>query len=207
VYQDWDGTPLTLYHTDRPATWNQHSHELRLNTGDRLSYTAGVYYWESDYRIDLTSYIGFGDLLFGLPFGTVLFPGPQTVVQNTESTAFFIEGDYKLNDAWTLTLGGRYTKDEKDSGVVDPLMPELAVRGSLGNPFREKWSEFTPKASLATGQRRLMFYGLYSKGFRAGGFNGRPGTYEAASIPYDPETVDNFEARLEVRVARRTRAA
>jgi len=38
-----------------------------------------------------------------------------------------------------------------------------------------------------------MVFGLYSKGFRAGGFNGRPGTYEAASIPYDPETVDNYE--------------
>lgn len=195
VYQDWDGTALTLYHTDRPATWDQQSHELRVTfTGDRLSYTAGLYYWESDYRIDLLSYIGFGDLLFGLPSGTVL-EVPQTVVQNTESTAFFIEGDYKINDAWTITLGGRYTEDEKDSGLIDPIMPELAVEGSLDNPFREKWSEFTPKASLKYRMNDdVMLYGLYSKGFRAGGFNGRPGTYEAASIPYDPETVDNFEA-------------
>jgi iron complex outermembrane receptor protein len=64
VYQDWDSTPLTLYHTDRPATWEQDSFELRLNfAGERLSYTAGAYYWESDYRIDLTSYIGFGAVL------------------------------------------------------------------------------------------------------------------------------------------------
>ncbi|MGA0028226.1 MAG: TonB-dependent receptor plug domain-containing protein, partial [Steroidobacteraceae bacterium] len=85
VYQDWDGTALTLYHTDRPAVWNQTSHELRLtSTGDRLSYTVGAYLWESDYRIDLSSYIGFGDLLFGLPFGTVLNV-LQTVAQTTES--------------------------------------------------------------------------------------------------------------------------
>jgi iron complex outermembrane receptor protein len=194
VYQDWDGTALTLYHTDRPATWNQQSHELRLAfTGDRVSYTAGLYYWESDYRIDLLSYIGFGDLLFGLPSGTVL-QVPQTVVQNTESTALFFEGDYKFNDAWTLTVGGRYTKDEKDSGLIDPIMPELAVKGSLDNPFTEEWNEFTPKASLKYRMNDdVMLYGLYSKGFRAGGFNGRPGTYEAASIPYDPETVDNYE--------------
>jgi iron complex outermembrane receptor protein len=194
VYQDWDGTSRTLYHTDRPATWNQQSHELRLGfTGDKLSYTAGLYYWESDYRIDLMSYIGFGDVLFGLPPGTVL-EIPQTVVQNTESTAFFIEGDYKFNDAWTLTLGGRYTKDEKDSGLIDASMPELAVKGSLENPFEEEWNEFTPKASLKYRMNDdVMLYGLYSKGFRAGGFTGRPGTYVAAAIPYDPETVDNFE--------------
>ncbi len=194
VYQDWDGTALTLYHTDRPAVWNQTSHELRLtSTGDRLSYTVGAYLWESDYRIDLSSYIGFGDLLFGLPFGTVLNV-LQTVAQTTESEAFFFEGDYKFNDSWTLTLGGRYTSDEKTSGLIDPLMPELAQKGSLDNPFRESWSEFTPKVSL---RYRInddaMVYGLYSRGFRAGGFNGRPGTYEAASIAYDPEFVDNYE--------------
>ena len=59
AHQDWDGTPLQLYSTDRPATYYQHSHELRLtHTGDRLSYTVGFYGWNSGYRIDLTSYIG-----------------------------------------------------------------------------------------------------------------------------------------------------
>jgi iron complex outermembrane receptor protein len=194
VYQDWDGTALTLYHTDRPAVWNQTSHELRLtSTGDRLSYTVGAYLWESDYRIDLSSYIGFGDLLFGLPFGTVLNV-LQTVAQTTESEAFFFEGDYQFNDSWTLTLGGRYTSDEKTSGLIDPIMPELAQKGSLDNPFRESWSEFTPKVSLRYRiSEDAMVYGLYSRGFRAGGFNGRPGTYEAAAIAYDPEFVDNYE--------------
>jgi iron complex outermembrane receptor protein len=194
VYQDWDGTALTLYHTDRPADWNQRSHELRwTHTGDRLSYTLGAYYWDSDYRIDLTSYIGFGDLLFGLPSGTVLTV-LQTVAQTTESKALFFEGDYKFTDALTLTVGGRYTEDEKTSGVIDPIMPELAVKGSLENPFENSWSEFTPKVACAIASTRPPHgLRLYSKGFRAGGFNGRPGTYEAASIPYDPETVDNYE--------------
>ncbi|HUG02827.1 MAG TPA: TonB-dependent receptor [Steroidobacteraceae bacterium] len=194
VYQDWDGTSLTLYHTDRPAVWEQQSHELRLtHTGERFTYTAGLYLWDSNYRIDLTSYIGFVDLLFGFPPGTV-FTVEQTVIQNTDSKAAFFEGDYKFNDAWTLTLGGRYTEDKKDSGVIDPLMPELAIEGSPDNPFKESWSEFTPKAGLRYRiSDAAMVYGLYSKGFRAGGFSGRPGTYEAASIAYDPETVDNYE--------------
>jgi iron complex outermembrane receptor protein len=118
----------------------------------------------------------------------------QTVEQETESQAVFFEGDYRVTDSLTITLGGRYTHDEKSSGLVDVLMPELATKGSLDDPFEESWSEFTPKVGLRYQlNEELMFYFLYSRGFRAGGFNGRPGTYEAASIPYDPETVDNFE--------------
>jgi iron complex outermembrane receptor protein len=201
VYQDWDATPLTLYHTDRPAKWNQQSHELRLNySGDRLSYTAGLYYWDSDYKIDLVSYIGFFDFFYGLPPGSVgVVPLTQTVKQTTKSKAVFLEADYDLTDQWTLTLGGRYTKDKKTSGVVDPLTPELLEYGNPDNPFRKSWDEFTPKAGLRYQVNDdVMLYGLYSKGFRAGGFNGRPGggEYIAASTPYDPETVDNFELGL-----------
>jgi iron complex outermembrane receptor protein len=194
VFQDWDGTARTLYHTDRPAVWNQTSHELRwVHSGDRLDFTAGVYLWESDYRIDLRSYIGFGDVLFGLPPGTVLTID-QTVAQNTDSQAAFFEADYQLTEALTLTVGGRYTKDEKDSGLIDASMPDLSRLGSLSNPFKKSWSEFTPKLNLRYRfNQDAMVYGLYSKGFRAGGFTGRPGTYEAASIAYNPETVDNYE--------------
>jgi len=209
VTQDWDGTALTLYHTDRPATWDQQSHELRLThvSDSPLSYTVGAYYWKSDYRIDLLSYIGFGEVL---NFWSCPLPGqdpsqtlnclvaeiPQTVAQDTKSYAGFFEADYRFSDAWTLTLGGRYTHDEKKSGLIDPLL-DLSEKGSLDNPFEESWSEFTPKASLQYRHSPdLMLYGLYSKGFRAGGFSGRPNSYEAASTPYDPETVDNFEVGI-----------
>jgi iron complex outermembrane receptor protein len=93
-----------------------------------------------------------------------------------------------------LTFGGRYTKDKKTNAYEDLLMPELAQLGGPGNPFKKSWNEFTPKLGARYRVNDdLMFYGLYSRGFRAGGFSGRAGTYEAASIPYNPETVDNFE--------------
>jgi len=199
VYQDWDATPETLYHTDRPATWDQTSYELRLNyTGNRFSYTAGLYYWDADYHIDLVSYIGFFDIFQSppLPPGTVgTVTIPQSVTQTTKSSAIFFEGDYQFTDSWILTFGGRYTKDKKTNAYVDPVMlPEILVEGGPDNPFKESWDEFTPKLGIRYRVNEdLMFYGLYSKGFRAGGFSGRAGTYEAASIPYDPETVDNFE--------------
>lgn len=196
VYQDWDGSALTLYHTDRPATWDQQSHEVRLNyVGDKFKYTAGLYYWDSDYHIDLTNYIGFFDFFLGLPAGTVgTVVTNQSVTQTTESTAIFFEGDYQVSDQVTLTFGGRYTEDDKTSGVVDVAIPELLVKGGPDNPFAASWSEFTPKLGIRYQVNDdVMLYGLYSKGFRAGGFNGRPGTYEGAATAYNPETVDNIE--------------
>ena len=138
VYQDWDATPVTLYHTDRPATWDQTSYELRLNyTGERFSYTAGLYYWDADYHIDLVSYIGFSTILTGSrreQWGR--FRYTQSVTQTTKSSAIFFEGDYQFTDKWTLTFGGRYTKDKKTNAYVDVGMPELEVEGGPDNPFQ-----------------------------------------------------------------------
>jgi len=200
VYQDWDGTPLTLYHTDRPADYDQQSHELRLthSSDSKLSYTVGVYAWESKYRIDLLSYIGFADFLYGPDVvrpGTVLTV-PQSVRQKTTSYAGFFEADWKFTDELKLTLGGRYTRDKKESGVQDPLFQAQldAEGGSFSHPSNKSWSEFTPKADVTYQfNPDVMGYVLYTRGFRAGGYSGRPGTYEAATTPYNPETVDNYE--------------
>jgi iron complex outermembrane receptor protein len=208
TYQDWDGTAFTLYHTDRPAQWNQRSHEVRVNYGgERLNYTVGAYAWDADYYIDNTGYIGFLNAFFPdfFPPATEIgstdpVAAPQSVAQNTESRAIFLEADYELTDALTLTFGGRYTKDRKDSGVRD-LNPGFGFPGGPGvnnnfdDPFRADYSEFTGK--LGARYRfsdNLMVYGLYSEGFRAGGFGGRPGTYTGAATPYDPEFVKNYEA-------------
>lgn len=195
---DFDGTPLTLYHTQRPQQYRQTSHEVRLSFDNdgTLSYTAGLYSYRSRYHINNLSFIGFGDLLFGLPFGTVL-EVPQDVSQKTKSYAAFFEGDIKVTDALTFTAGGRYTKDKKHQSVIDPLFPNLDDLGGPENPASKSWGQFTPK--LGARYRfspDVMAYGLYSRGFRAGGFSGRPGTYEAVVTPYDPETVDNFELGL-----------
>jgi len=199
VYQDWDGTPLTLYHTDRPATYDQYSHELRLTrTSDRLNYTIGLYAWKSQYQIDLLSYIGFADFLYGpdvVPPGTVL-DVPQSVRQKTTSYAGFFEADWKFTDQLSMTVGGRYTRDRKESGVKDPLFQAQldTLGGSFSNPSHKSWNEFTPKAALTYQfTPDVMSYIQYTRGFRAGGYSGRPGTYEAATKPYNPETVDNYE--------------
>jgi len=198
---DWDAVTDLLFHTDRPADYDQFTNELRLtyDAGGKISGTVGAYTWDSDYEIPLISWIGFAapDTFLALP---------QTTKQDSESWALFFEGDYEFNDQWTVTLGGRYTKDDKktDQRGVVPCgqdltgLPGLAA-ACAANPqtpvsARESWDEFTPKVAVRFRMNEeMMLYGLYSKGYRSGGFNGRVDSIETALAPYDPETVDNFE--------------
>jgi len=179
VISDWDAVPDLLFHTDRPADYEQLTHELRLtyDAGDKLTYTVGAYSWDSEYEIRLISWIS-----FFVP--GAFFAVPQTTNQDSESLALFFEGDYAFNDTWTLTFGGRWTDDDKTS----------VQSGNVNTSASEDWNEFTPKLAL---KYRIndssMIYGLYSAGYRAGGFNGRVDGDETAVTPYDPETVDNFE--------------
>lgn len=186
IRQDFDATPLTLFHTDRPAVYQQDTHELRLTyESNRFSVVAGGYYWDSEYTINLVSLIGF------IVPNTVL-QIPQTVNQTTKSYAGFFEADWEIVDGLTITAGGRYTRDKKTSGVLDTTFPS-----TFNNPIEESWSEFTPKAAISYEVNPdVMVYGLYSKGYRSGGFVGRPSSFSTATIPYDPETVDNFEIGL-----------
>ena len=195
VISDWDAVPELLFHTDRPAEYEQMSHELRLtyDDGGRLRGTAGAYYWDSEYEIRLLSWIGFA--------GPAVLELPQFSSQETESIAFFFEGDFDLTDRLTLTAGLRYTEDEKttDQRGIVPCAQGGAPAGCGADFFtpvtaKETWDELTPKVALSFDLNDdSMVYGLYSRGYRAGGFNGRVDSIETAITPYDPETVDNFE--------------
>ena len=195
VYQDWDGTPLPLYHTSRPASYEQTSHEFRLTSDldGPYNFVAGVYKWDSEYRIDLVSFIGFYDLFGAVPRTDPLIVVPinQTTEQETDSKAVFFEVDFDLSDSLTLTLGGRSIDEEKRSQACDGGYPACP---NLDTDATADWSKFTPKFALNyQANSDVMLYALYSEGYRSGGFNGRWGSLNSATIPYDPETVTNTE--------------
>ena len=160
INQDFDSTPETLYHTDRPARWKQLTNEARLVMGGNgpLTFVLGGYQWYSKYTINLKNYIGFA--------GAPLLTSAQTVTQTTKSWAGYFEGDYKITDKLKLTLGGRYTHDTKTTQVndgtiyiygtleeKDPILvlPPSAAAGNIvmPAPIKASWSKFTPKVSLS----------------------------------------------------------
>ena len=213
IYQDFDTAPQTLYHTDRPARWRQTTNELRLTKGGNgpLTFVLGAYLWDSRYTINLKNYIGFA--------GVPLLTSAQDVTQTNKSWAIYGEADYELTDKLTLTLGARYTRDKKTSLVNDKTIfiygslveanPIASIQPSLAggqivmaSPVKATWSKFTPRVSLTYAfTDDAMVYGLWSRGYRGGGFNGRPATNRAATIPYNPETLDNYEVGFKTEFA------
>ncbi|MFT6957121.1 MAG: iron complex outermembrane receptor protein [Halieaceae bacterium] len=183
---NWDGTPELLYGTSRPGTYEQDSHELRLtyDASGKLSLVGGLFYWENSYTATSNSWVGF-------PVPGSILDIYQFTEQETESRAVFFEADYALTDALTLTLGGRYTEDEKSTRQEGNV--ETISAGFTRNP-NEEWSETTPRigARYAFSDDLMAFF-TYSKGYRSGGFNGRVNNLEEARDAYDPETVDNYE--------------
>ncbi len=197
VDQDWDGTPLTLYHTDRRADYEQASHEIRLTSDldGPLNYVVGLYKWDSEYTIPMESRIGFFDL-----FGAVPTEDPLIVVpvynythQETDSIAVFFEADYDINDQITLTIGGRYIDEEKSSNACQGGGPYPDC-GVMDTDADKSWTKFTPKVAVSyQANEDLHFYASYSQGYRSGGFNGRWGNEFSATRPYKPETVTSIE--------------
>ncbi len=195
VLTDWDGTPAMLYHTSRPGEWKQDSLELRVaNKGNGpFNWVAGLYFWDSNFDIRLRSYIGFA--------GPQILDIAQFDHQTAKSQAAFFEGDYKVASNWTVTVGGRYTKDKKTTaarGLVDTSVPPSGgFPPGVGPDPGDSWSQFTPKMGLKYQiNPTAMVYAAYSKGYRSGGFLSRVSSYNEAITPYNQETVANYELGL-----------
>lgn len=202
--QHFDGSQSSLLDMRFFNDWHQKSHELRLSTqfSDDIEVIAGLYHWDVDYdqRWDV------GDLHYSLSLlGVVPLPLTPTTLssngqsQTTESLAAFVSGDWHINDAWTLTAGLRWTKEEKDfiggnGGVFyDPAAGDPIPALLDPVPFNDEWTEVTPKVGVRyQPSDDLMFYGSYSEGFKSGGFFGRQANFNIDPT-YDPEYVENWE--------------
>jgi iron complex outermembrane receptor protein len=113
---------------------------------------------------------------------------------NAQSYAAFADVDWQITDQLRLSVGGRYTSDRKK------LALQFGPQG--GAPFfrtneSESWQEFTPKVSADFKfTDDVLAYASFSRGYRSGGFNARAQDPIAASVPYNPETVESIEAGL-----------
>jgi iron complex outermembrane receptor protein len=91
----------------------QITQEFRLSgRAEKLFYQVGFYYFDEDFDLINQDFIA--------PSATAL------VSQQTQSMALFGQAEYALTDAWSLTVGGRWTDDEKDL-QVGPGVPDGTV--------------------------------------------------------------------------------
>lgn len=112
----------------------------------------------------------------------------------SRSFAIFADGTYNITPILSLTMGGRYTWDHKEASLTRTDF-RAPTNNFADNNLTRNWSRFTPRAVLrVTPTRDLMAYASYSRGYTAGGFNTEAATLAALRSPFQPETVDNYEA-------------
>lgn len=198
---DFDGTPgptldIPAYYADEQFT---QEFQLLFET-DRVQGVAGVYYLDGTAEGAFDTVLGAA----GITIGTGGFV-------ETTSYAVFADLNFNITDNLRLSVGARYTEDEK-TGFVNRATYLGAGRTPLtGGPAAvplvqntlytntRTFNQFTPRISLSYDiNQDLTAYASFSQGFKSGGFDMRG---DASLTPdtvngYDPETVDSYEIGL-----------
>ena len=204
---DLDGSPLDVAFTQRFTTFNAYSQELQLTgtaANDRLNYVlGGFYYKEKAETLGPQSFFG-GATRFQSDYGS-----------HTEAYALYAQLDYKLTDAFKLTLGGRYTHEKKDVRrfLQIPGTPAVTlVNIPYGGVPDAKYNNFSPAATLSYEVNdNVNVYARFARGFKSGGFNGETNDFRAPFAgcptgafelcnPYRPEKVDSYEFGIKTKL-------
>ncbi|MBI3438760.1 MAG: TonB-dependent receptor [Proteobacteria bacterium] len=192
---DFDSTAAPTM--DVPAVYrnDQLSQEFQvLYDGDRLHFVGGAYYLEANafdaFDVRFTSITSFtlGDV-------------------DTRTWAVFGEASYDITPTLSLTVGGRYTEDQRHAHVIRQTFlsvpsPYFGGPGTIGtaSPVPSFTGErtdtaFTPRVILDwRPSDTVNLYASYSQGFKGGGFDPR-GNFANPDVRagYLPETVDSYE--------------
>lgn len=177
---DYDGTPAPyLQQVVNLGQW-QFSQEFRLYGaafGDKLKWLTGLYYFQETGRFD--SYVSIAAV-------------PVEIYTNntTHSYAAYGQATYDITGKLSITAGARLTRTAKTvramtNYAVFTLLPETERSAS--------WSNFSPMGSIQYQlTQNIMAYASVTRGFRSGGFNGRPFSLSDLT-PFLPETVTAYE--------------
>ncbi len=186
-YNDYSGEPAAIYATIRSIYRETLSQELRFSASlEQLDYVVGVYYQQND--LDYENYTSLG---VDHPFVPGLYLDADGS-QETTSWAVFGEGSYHISDVTKLTLGMRYSDEEKDF----KLRP-LGFPVGLGVDESGSWDDITYRIGIDHAlSDNTMVYATFSTGFKSGGFNEQAGTLTSAAFSFDPEEAESFEVGM-----------
>lgn len=124
--------------------------------------------------------------------GLISATGDGPAVSNditTTSVSAFVEGNYKITRQIKVTLGGRYTYDERSiEGRNNAGFQLFGLPASF--TFGAAFSAFTPRFVLAWDSGPTNVYYSFTRGFKAGGLN-TPATSPSQAV--NPEKIFSHE--------------
>jgi len=190
---DADNSPIDLVHTDLDLDHKQMSQELQLSKAeDNYSWLVGLYYFEEE-ALE-TGPVTIIPHLFvpGVP-ATAASLEEHLDVQNSNLGAFS-QGSYSISDQLSVTIGIRYTKEEKELDVSGFILSDLGLPLVTNPRGQETFEEVTGKLGVEYVTEDLtLIYASYSQGFKSGGFNGRYTRPTTDLVAFAPETVNTYE--------------
>ena len=159
----------------------------------RLTGVAGAYY------MDATASGAFYAVL-----GVLGFTQPTSGSVDTNSVALFGDFSYDLTDRLAVSVGARWTRDDKDAEVFKANFAGLGIPAAGAVPFQvltdytnqRQFEQFTPRFSVTYEiMDDFNLYASYGQGFKSGGFDmrGDASVTPATRLGYDPEIVDSYE--------------
>ncbi|MEI6418326.1 MAG: TonB-dependent receptor, partial [Sphingomonadales bacterium] len=188
-----------------PFRQNQFSQEVEaVGEVGRLKFAAGALFYQEKVQDQAQA---FNTMQVTDTAGTTFSPRAidfnAQVVQRASyvkitSVGVFGQGTYTppiADDKIHLTLGGRWTRDEKQGNLFTingalPVIPVNGVNVSGKIALDQAWSRFDPMVNLAFEVTDdVLLYGKWSTGYRSGGASSRSLTYRS----FNPETVSIFE--------------
>ena len=205
---DNDGSPLALQQLLQRMTHDQWTQEIRLNTSlfdGFVDATVGIFYLDKETNEDARVDINYSGLDF--------YHGPDIVP--SKSKAAYGQANLHLTDRTNLTLGLRYSKDEKSytfhrhnpDGSAVALYPVTDIGFFEAGNVANAGVFGLDGVSLSYSSNRMdyrialdydindniMVYTQLATGYKAGGNNARP-FFPTQLHATEPEELINYEA-------------
>lgn len=197
ILVDNDSSEVSAVHAQLPFFNDQISQEFQFlsNNEGPFSWIGGLYYMMAEQKYDIFT-------VRAIPG----FPIDRVEIDNSldiSSAAAFAEVGYEFTEQTKLTVGLRWTKEEKElEGITNACvtdtfcLPLLALVGAPP-PYeyseKETWNEPTWRVVLNHNfTNDVMGYASYSRGFKSGAYN----TVVDSGVPQaalEPEILDAFE--------------
>lgn len=226
--REYDGTEYMIAENGGASETNtSFSQEFRLTSDtDNMFWVLGASYLEEEAYLDLfLNALDIGVLLSGTPLNDFeTFTERSTTQVDTQSFALFGDVNFKLSEATSITLGARYSKDDKDSSYLNGLNPDgLNAFGGFGliypTPFQfvddqgvydptatvssNSWNDVSPRLVIDHKVNDVLYYASVTKGYKSGAFNSFPApsmttlmVAPGARESVDPEKVINYEVGI-----------
>jgi len=241
IAQSWNDagqTGLDLVSYRDFQTGDTLSQELRLSSqaSDRVRWLGGLYFYDNSFergdedRHEFVLGQAIDELgvaaglaspalpdvpVFGLPGDT----GDFHEISDSRSYGAFAQSTWDATERLALTLGVRYTLEEKEVSLVNtPFTTAPGPLAALSLPVRtltpaassfaldDSWDAVTGTFSTVYSfTPDVMMYASAATGFKGGGYNGGFGNTPLAKRPFDSEEVTSYELGIKSDIGERVR--